>query len=335
MSDSRREVARVLREGNDFLVASHENPDGDALGSTLAVGYLLRALDKRFMLYNPSGVPEHFAWLRKPGPFYSSLSDLPGFTPRWVVVLDCADPFRIGKELLKAIEPETIVNIDHHSGNPMFGVVNWVDTTMAAVGEMVALLAQDLDVPLSGGLGENVYLAIASDTGSFSYGNTKPETLELAAAITRQGLDIGAFNAKYQNQWKFKRIRFWAEVLGESSMHLDNRVAIVRVPLDSMRRHEVGPEECDGLVEFMRRVKSARVSISLREEVPGMIKFSLRSHGSDNVQQVARHFGGGGHRNAAGGTIAESMARAQELILKTIEQRIDLDAENFSEQDDA
>lgn len=330
MPDTRRDIAKVLQKENDFLVVSHENPDGDALGSMTALGFVLQALGKNFMLYNTSGLPEHLAWLQLPGPLYSSLEDLDGFSPARVIVLDCGDPFRMGKELLKAIEPETIINIDHHAGNPMFGALNWVDTSMAAVGEMIALLAREVHVPLTGGLGESVYLAIVSDTGSFAYGNTKPETLELAAEIMRQGLDIGEFNAKYFNQWELKRIHFWSEVLGKATLYHQDRVIVVCVPQETMDRHQVGPAECDGLVEFVRKVKTVRVAASIREEKDkGQVKFSLRSHGQDNVQQVALLFNGGGHRNAAGGAIADSLENAREQLLDAIEALVDLERANF------
>lgn len=330
MPDTRRDIARVLQEENDFLVVSHENPDGDALGSMVALGFLLRRLGKNFMLYNTSGLPEHFAWLQLPGPVHSSLEDLDDFSPARVIVLDCGDPFRMGKELLMAIEPETLINIDHHAGNPLFGVLNWVDTSMAAVGEMIALLARELNAPLAGGLGESVYLAIVSDTGSFAYGNTKPETLELAADIIREGLDIGEFNARYYNQWELKRIHFWAEVLGKAALYHEQRVIVVSVSQETMDRYQVGAAECDGLVEFVRKVKTVRVAVSLREEQDkGLVKFSLRSQGQDNVQQVALLFGGGGHRNAAGGAIVDNLESARQQLLDAIETLVDLDADNF------
>lgn len=330
MPDSRSTIARLLRDDNDFLVTSHENPDGDALGSMVAMGFLLKALGKRFLLYNASGVPRHYAWLSLPDTIRSSLEEIDGFHPSRVIVLDCGDPFRMGRELLMAIEPQTIVNIDHHAGNPLFGAVNWVDTSMCAVGEMVALLARELDVPLAGGLGESVFLAVVSDTGSFAYGNTKPETMELAAEIMRAGLDIGGFNAKYQNQWEMKRIHFWSDVLAGASLHLQERVCVVSVTRETMQRHGVGPEDCEGLVEFIRRVRTVRVAIALREDQEkDLIKFSLRSSGSDNVQQVALIFGGGGHRNAAGGAVADNLENTRQQLLDAVDSLINLDADNF------
>ncbi len=318
MSENRDPIVRALREDDDFLVVSHEHPDGDALGSCVAMGFLLQALGKRFRLYNASGVPAHFDWLPLPSPMHPDLESLGEFRPRWVVVMDCGDPFRMGKELLKAVDPSNILNIDHHMGNPMFGALNWVDPNMSSVGEMVGLLASDLGVPLSGGLGEAVYLAIVADTGNFCYGNTKPETLELAACIMRSGLHVGDFNARYQNQWSFKRIHFWSQVLADSTLHHHEQVAVVRISRELLRQYEATSADCEGLVEFMRRVKTVRVSVSLREEKDGLVKFSLRSHGPDNVQKVAMHFGGGGHRNAAGGTIKGDLALAEREVLDAL-----------------
>ncbi len=317
MSQSMHAIRNVLETRDNFLVSSHEHPDGDALGSSVALGFLLQRLGRNFRIYNGSGVPEHFSWLPLPAPVYASLHDM-DFTPEWVIVCDCGDPFRMGKELLKAVEPKTIINIDHHVNNPMFGALNWVDTNMSAVGEMVALLARSMNIPLEGGLGEAVYLAIVSDTGNFSYGNTKPEVLELAAEILRLGLDVEAFNAKYMHQWPFRRLKLWSEVLGEVRLHLEDRVGVVRIPRATLSRHGAGNEDCDGLVEFVRKVKTVRVSMALREDKDGLVKFSLRSQGKDDVQQVALHFDGGGHRNAAGGSIAGGLDLAESQLLEAI-----------------
>lgn len=317
MPQAMHAIRKVLETGDNFLVASHEHPDGDALGSTVALGFLLQHLGRNFRLYNATGVPEHFSWLPLPAPVLTSLADL-DFTPEWVIVCDCGDPFRMGKELLKAVEPKTIINIDHHVHNPMFGALNWVDTHMAAVGEMVAMLARSMNIPLKGGVGEAVYLAIVSDTGNFCYGNTRPEVLELAAEILRLGLDVGAFNAKYLHQWPFRRLKLWSEVLGKVRLHLGDRVGVLRVPRVTLQRHGAGNEDCDGLVEFVRKVKTVRVAMALREDKEGLVKFSLRSQGKDDVQQVALHFDGGGHRNAAGGSIAGGLDHAESQLLEAI-----------------
>lgn len=321
--DSLETVRRLLETEDDFLVAGHDHPDGDAIGASVAISYILKALGKRFWLYNESGLPDHFNWVKLPGPMHSSLANL-GHTPRWFVILDCGDPFRMGKELLKAVQPANIINIDHHTGNPMFGRVNWVDPEQAAVGEMAARLAMTMNVPLSGGLGEAVYLSLVADTGQFCHGNTRPETLELAAHIVRQGLNPGEFTGKYQNQWTLNRFKLWSEVLHAATLRHNDLIGVLRIPLDLLNETGTSSYDCDGLVEFVRRIKTVRVAMSLREEKPNFVKFSLRSQGADDVQKVALQFSGGGHRNAAGGNIVGALQEAQDQLVAAVVEALQL-----------
>jgi phosphoesterase RecJ-like protein len=313
---ARERIRRILEAEDRFLVAAHYNPDGDALGSMAAVGFLLRAMGKDFRLYNASGAPREFDWLALPGPVHRSLDELCDFTFSRALVLDCGDKDRMGPELAQALPRETIVNIDHHLGNEGFGAVNWVDSGFAAVGEMTALMARDQGVALSGPLGEAVYLAVVSDTGYFSYGNTSPATLELAAEIVRLGLEPGAFGVKYLNQFTMNRLKLWSEVLGQAQLFCGGRIGVLRIPAELLERTGTTVSDCDGLVNWVRRVRGVDVAMILREDGPGRIKFSLRSVGMANVQELAAQFGGGGHRNASGGSIEGDMDQAQEALLR-------------------
>ncbi len=324
MPDPMAQIRQIIEAGNHFLVASHTNPDGDAMGSQVAMGHVLATLGKDFRLYSASGLPDHFAWLDLPGPVYSSLESLEPFVPDWYIVLDCGDPFRIGKELMQAVTPSKIINIDHHVGNPHFGAAAWVDPRHAAVGEMVALLAKNFGIPLTGGLGQAVYLALVADTGHFAYGNTRPETLELAAEIVRLGLDPGQFTAMYQNQWTVSRMRLWSVALGQTRLFCKAKVAVLQVSAEVMEGTGTTSFDCEGLVEFIRRIRGVRVAMLLREDGPRRIKFSLRSHGDDDVQRVALEFGGGGHRNASAGFVIDTMDAAQTVLLGAISRVLGL-----------
>ncbi|QJT10602.1 DHH family phosphoesterase [Oceanidesulfovibrio marinus] len=306
------EILNILRTEDNFLVAGHATPDGDAYGSAVAVCFLLKTLGKRFVHYAANGTPPSMDWLGHPDMAHTSLD---GFTPGWSIVLDSGDISRLDPEAAAAVVPEHTVNIDHHLGNSQFGALNWVDPSEPAVGTMVAQLARRLDIPLAGDLGEAVYLAIVSDTGHFSYGNTRPETLELAAEIVRLGLDLGAFNAKLEKSWTPQRLQLWSHALGESVLHCDGKIGMVRIRKDILEQTHSTRYDCDGLVEIMRRVKSVRIAVSLRETEDG-VKVSLRSHGDDNVQQVAQRLGGGGHKNASGATVHGTMDEAEQLIVR-------------------
>jgi bifunctional oligoribonuclease and PAP phosphatase NrnA len=317
MASPRQSVSDILLREDDFLVAAHANPDGDAVGSTAALGWLLRVLGKRFTLYNPTPMPPLFDWLPLPAQWTTTL---PETLPAWAVILDCGDAHRVGPDLLPRLVRERTLNLDHHLGNPGFGAVNWVDTHMSAVGEMAALLAQDLGISLSGGLGEAVYLAMVTDTGNFSFGNTHPGALTLAAEILRQGLDPVAFNAKLLNNWSPNRLKLWSLVLGDTRYHHAGQVGVIHIPRSLLAATQATVHDTENLVNMVRRVKSVQVAISLREEEDGQVKFSLRSTGDVNVQAMAALLGGGGHKNASGGTVRGPLDAAEATIIEAVGQ---------------
>jgi len=313
MEKALKQVSAALTGGGTFLVAAHTGPDGDAIGSTFALGHLLARLGKQVTVYNASGLPEQFAWLTPPAPMRNAL---PATAFDWTVALDCGDRARLGDELAPRFGTQGTINIDHHLGNPGYAQINWVDTRFSSVGEMIARLAADLGVPLSGALGEAVYLAMITDTGYFSYGNTRPETLELAAEILRQGLNPEDFNAKLQNQWSLGRIQLWARVLDTTELHFGGTIGLIRITGAMFEATGTVSADTEGVVNYVRRIKGVQAAVCLREDGPELTKVSLRSSGDINVQAVAAELGGGGHRNAAGCVVPAPIATAQAVVLE-------------------
>lgn len=315
MANPLKRISGIIRENDEFLVASHTNPDGDAIGSISALGHMLAALGKRFTLYNPSGLPERYGFAELPGPITTTLPDT---LPAWSIVVDCGAGPRMGDALLDRLDETSVINIDHHLGNDNFGEVNWVDPAQPAVGTMVAALAEELDVDVSGPLAENVYLAVSTDTGFFTYGNTTPESLELTAQMLRDGLDIARMNMLITKQWSEERMRLWAEAMGNVTLHLDGLAATTAVTDEMFERTGTTSEDTENIINFVRRLKGVRVAVILREEGPDLYKFSLRSYGDDNVQAIAARFGGGGHKNASGGTIAAPLDTARDMLIQAV-----------------
>jgi len=315
MSTQSKAIARILREQDEFLVTAHVGPDGDAIGSMAALGFMLQRLGKRFTLYNASGLPRDLQWLRLPAPIQDHLPQCPSC---WTIMLDCGDLQRGGQALADWVDKARLINIDHHLGNPDFGSVNWVDTSKSSTGEMVSELAKELGFPLEGALGEAVYLSLVTDTGHFSYDNTTPRTLELAAEIMRLGLKPGDFNSKLQNQQTLERILLWSRILSRIRLLDQGKVALVTITRRDLDETGTDVLDTDGIINAVRRIKGVAVAASLREDGPEISKFSLRSTGEINVQSLATSFGGGGHRNAAGGTIAAPMAEAERILTQAL-----------------
>jgi phosphoesterase RecJ-like protein len=310
-------IANLIKTEDDFLVAAHANPDGDALGSTVALGYLLQAQSKRFHLYNYNGMTAACDWLTPPAPVYTAT---PSWTPRFCFILDCGALDRVGDEILRILPECQVVNIDHHMGNPGFGAVNWVDSSFSAVGEMIALLAREFEVPLQGHLAEALYLSIATDTHFFTYASATSRTLRLAAEMVENGLDLGEVNGKIRNQWSLNRINLWTRIMQNMRLDFGGRVAVAAIPQELYRETGTSPLDSDDLVSFLRRIRGVRVAVLLREDGPEKIKFSLRSQGADNVRDIAATFGGGGHKNASGGTICTALEPAKEQLVHTVGQ---------------
>lgn len=319
MTPPLNQIAEHLRRTDDFLVVSHVAPDGDALGSMLGMAELLKALGKTVRLFNESGLPDRFTWL---APKWEILRELPAIKPETIIVLDCGGPERAGERIAPWLKTQTVINIDHHLGNPMFGTFNWVVERASSVGEMIGLLAQALDVPLAGLLGEYVYLAIISDTGDFCFSNTRPETLDMAAEILRLGLLPGPFHEQKQSTGTLNQLQMRGTVMQQAALYADGRICLITFPRRLFEQTGTETGDAEGLVSTVLYLRGVQVSISLREDEKN-IKFSLRSKGSVNVQPVAARFGGGGHRNSAGGNLDARLEDARAILVAAVTEALD------------
>ena len=313
-----KQIAEQIRDADNFLVLSHVSPDGDALGSMLAMGELLDAMGKKVRVFNESGIPRRFEWLT---PKREILTELPEVEPDNLIVLDCGSAERAGDLIAPWLKTKKVFNFDHHLGNPMFGTVNWVEQRASSVGEMVGMLARKLGVPLVGLLGEYVYLALISDTGDFCFNNTRPETLEMAAEILRLGLLPGPFHEQKQSTGTLNQLQMRGTVLQRARLYAEGQISLISFTRELFEQTGTGPEDTEGLVNTVLYIRGVQVAISLREEEQG-IKFSLRSKGSTNVQTVAFRFGGGGHRNAAGGTLLLDMDQAKTTMIQAVTEEL-------------
>ena len=233
-------LQHALRNAKRVLVVGHVNPDGDAVGSAVGLAHIVSRLrgDARILL--ASGLPDFLSWLRPPAPLARTMADLDSWAPDLAVFVDCADAGRAGPEF--AIPPDAntasalyreglvVANIDHHVSNPGFANINWVEPWRSSTGELVGLLAERLGFVLDGELGEALFLALASDTGNFSFSNTSADCLAMAARIVGAGLDIAAFTSKYENTWSLARMRLWGRLMGEIGLYEDGAGAVSIAP---------------------------------------------------------------------------------------------------------
>ncbi len=304
-----------LRGTRRLLVTSHANPDGDAIGSTLATAKLLRQLGH-----------ETTAWLRDPLPrLYRALpgsdeihcgEEPPvGFPQNCdaVVVLECPSLDRTGLE--DALTGLPLLNIDHHLGNENYGVVAWVDTTAPAVGEMVYRLARALGLEIERDVANALYLTLVTDTGGFRFSNTTAAAFDAAGDLVREGASPETISKWLYESQPESAVRLVGEMLRTLEVHADGKIATAWMTREMAERVDAQPGDSEGLIDFPRSIAGVEAVAMFRQLDNGYSKVSLRSRGQVNVEEVARRFGGGGHRNAAG---FSSQKVGQELAEETI-----------------
>lgn len=322
-------VADFIKNFSKILVVTHTNPDGDALGSLSAVAQLCDSLGKNVRVLCASAIPEQLDWVALPHKPARYVADLAPWRPELLITLDCGDSHRAGAEIQAYFDGNRprgwshvkSLNIDHHLGNPEFADCNWVEPTAGATAELVGLLAEYLGLPLAGTLGEGVYLGIVSDTGNFSYSNTSPEILDMASRVIRAGLHVESFNEKRNNNWSSGRMKLWGELLQNIRLYAEGRVVSTLIYGDTLKKHDCTASDLEGLVSFIRQLKGVDVSMLVREKPSFGSKVSLRSKGGENsvdVQLIAAHFGGGGHKAASGIELALKPEEAEKAVLELL-----------------
>lgn len=325
-------LADAISNAGRVLVATHVNPDGDAIGSAAALAHIaLRGgADVRILL--ASGLPDFLSWLPLPAPTVKTLAELGPWTPELLLLADCGEIGRAGPDLAAALaqkrlpgrewEQLVVANIDHHVSNPGFGHINWVEPRRSATGELAGLLAEHMGIPLAGPLGEAVYLALVADTGNFSFANTRPDCLAMAARLVAAGLDIAEFTAKYENTWNLAKMRLWGRLLSEVSLHAGGAVAYCIAPRRYLDELGLTKADLDGFAAWLRRLRGVRVGLFVREDGPSLCKISLRSMGDFDVNAIAALYGGGGHAAAAGAELALPPEAVAEKVLADITDRL-------------
>ncbi len=300
-----RDIVKILNQQRYFLITSHINPDGDAVGSMGAMYYILKELNKEVFLYNISGIPERFSYLK----FFKHVSmSLDRDDYDCVIFLDCGDASRAGGEI-NNVKKNIIINIDHHPTNDYFGDINWVDINMSSVGEMVSYIAEEIGLELKGDIAQAIYTAIVSDTGSFTFSNTRVSTLETVTKILENGFDLDEFNRNYQRYWSINKVHLHGKAMQRARLLYGGKLAMISIPRDLLSETGASVEDCEGIINYIRQIKGVKVAAVLRED-QDKVKVSLRSWGEVDVSKVAVELGGGGHKNAAGGSIFSKIGEA-------------------------
>lgn len=312
-------VVKLFEPGTRVALTTHVNADGDGAGGEVALWHLLNARGVRAAITNPTPFPERYRFLlagaERADRSSEAAKHLQGADV--IVVLDVSDLGRLGNlaHIVERVQVP-VVCIDHHASDGKLPPgPRLVDPSASATGELLYDLARVARWPMTQEVAQALYVAILTDTGGFRFANTTPRTLQIAAHLLGTGLDPEAiYRNVYANQPE-GRVRLLGEVLETLVLEHELGLAWVTVPPGAMERHDVDPDQLDGVVEYARSVKGVRLAILFRRIASGRIKVSFRSVGDVDVAALAQRFSGGGHRQAAGASLKGSLAEVQATVL--------------------
>lgn len=323
--NSLREVAGLLRRGKRAVICGHSMPDGDSIGSVLAMSFLLRGIGVECSVISPDNVPDVYGFL----PGFQSIRTYDGSLPEcdMAVILDCTDLKRLGDELGKGISGiPVIINIDHHISNQEFGTCNYVDSGAAATGEIVYELANILALPMSEETAVNIYTAIVMDTGSFRFDNTTARTHEITADLVRKGINTAVVNQNLFEKKEFVQLKLLGYALDRLQVTAGGRIAWTTIPFEAIREIGAQDEHADGIINYPRMLEGVEIGLLFREVKPGLFKVGFRSRQHADVNRLAAAFGGGGHPRASGCSVEGSRTEVEEKVLslciKTLENGV-------------
>ena len=316
---SAREIAAALEARRTFILTSHARPDGDAVGSQLALALALQARGKSVRLIDRDPVPEPYRGF--PCTNSIELSDRITGTADAVVLLECSDPTR---PELGGLEDRLLINIDHHPGNTMYGAVNWFDASAAACGEMVADVIDALGVVWTPEIAAHLYLAIATDTGGFRYGPISARTFEICRRIVDAGADPAALSRQIFDSYSIGRIRLMGRLLANMELHHQGRIAVLYIDERILAECGTTMDESEGLVNLPLGAREVVSVAFFKHQTGDRYRVSLRSKGAVDVRAVAVQWKGGGHTNAAGLEVAGDYAEAKARVVDAIARQLSL-----------
>lgn len=312
------EVVARLHAASRIVVSSHERPDGDAIGSGMALVLALRALGKDARMVMCDTPPP-------------ALQPFPSVDGVWVtrevaetfdvaVIMECSDLSRTG---VQGLDRSPVLNIDHHPGNARYGVVNWVDESAAACGELVYDLVNALGVPLTADVATHLYLAILTDTGSFHFSHMTPRTFDIAGRAVAAGADPVWIARTHYDSNRMARVRIFGRVLSDMVVDAGGRIALLAVTPEIAAAAGGTYDDTEGLINFPLSVKDlCAVAFFKQADTPDEWRVSLRSKGTVDIGAVARQRGGGGHRNAAACAVHGSLDAVQADVLQALERAV-------------
>ena len=312
-----RQIREEILRRQRFLLTSHARPDGDSIGSQLAMAFALDALGKSVRIVNADPAPDHYQDF--PGMERIEIASHVSADVDAVIVMECSDLSRAG---LTGLEGEFLINIDHHAGNRLYGALNWHDESAAACGEMVFDVIRELGVPLTLEIATHVYLAILTDTGSFHHSNITPRTFDICRQTVEAGVNPAAMARRVFDSNSFGKLKLIGALLDSMELADEGRLAILYMDDTMLSACGCTHNDTEGLINLPLTAREIQAVIFFKVGPNGDVRVSMRSKYDVDVRAVAGRFGGGGHKNAAGFTVTEPLDVVRPRIIPLLVEEI-------------
>lgn len=320
------QIIQHLKKSNHVLLASHTNPDGDAIGSLLALGIALDWLNKKIFLFNESPIPAVYRFL----PFIERIEHEIPETLEFdtAVILDCGNLQRIGKGSSAASRIPVILNIDHHITNNNFGTCRLIDTKACSTAEIVYRTIKKMEIPINSAIANSIYTGILTDTGSFRFSNTNQSAFAICEKMIGCGVNPYEVAQHVYGTYSLGRIRLLNLALDSIEISVNGKLSMMTITQEMINETRTHSEDIDGLINYARRIEDVKVAALIQEQKSGSDQSSglktfhvgLRSDGTFDVSAIASAFGGGGHPGAAGFNIETTMEALKAQIISLSEK---------------
>ncbi len=315
-----KSIVQFIKQGDSFIIVSHDHPDGDSLGSQFALALGLQSLGKKVEIHSQKQVPKIYDFL--PGRDLTIVSkEVRVNNEKILIILDSGELERANLLFIPDL-PSFIINIDHHVSNTNFGQLNWVDTSASATSEIIFQLLMLLDIKLTPSIATNLYTGILTDTGSFQYSNTSAGCLKIASQLVSAGVNPHAISLAVYDRKTIPALRLMGIVLSDMEIYKDQKFALLTVTRKMLELLNATYEDTEDIVSLPQKIENIEVSVLIKEIKENEYKISFRTKGLLNASLMAERLNGGGHPNAAGATMKGNLPQIKEKILLIVENAL-------------
>jgi len=314
------DIISVLKKSGSIIILPHISVDGDGLGSSLALGIALERANINVKIYIEEDIPCIYDFL--PGKHLIEVYQNQVEKVDTVVALDTGDLGRLGQRVNFLNGTKTTINIDHHTTNSKFASLNFVQIKASSVGEIIYKMLKMMGTEIDESISTCLYVAIATDTGGFRFGNTTSLTHQITADLINNGVNVADISQKIFDTMSFGKVKLMGAAIGTLKIEEEGNIALITITDEMMKATGAKEEDCDGIVNIGRNVRGVEVAIMLRQQENGEVKINLRSNVKVDVSEIAGHYSGGGHKRAAGCIVKGEFVEVRQKLLEDIKRSL-------------